>query len=427
MSSEPGDIAFVFPPAHGNLGSFRSHLGVAYLRAALAKDGFSTVQYLNLNPRTAGEVAEDVLRCGPRVVGFTVYDANFTLSIALARALKRRQPDVRVIFGGPSASFCAEEILARHPDVDACVLGEAEETGAGIFAWLVDGHSADDVPSGVAIRRDGKVVVPELPPLVGTTCPTLAAHSLLDAAPSPYLSGMLEDGRTGVLTGRGCTHHCQYCCFAALGRKKLRLHSIDRVLEELEWIAAHQRRTGDRYIVPIHDDAFTLLPPRATSLCQAIVDRKLDLVLSCITRADTIDEDLLKLMRQAGFVSLAFGLESAVPSVLRAMGKVRPPDYHDPDLAAEREFVERVRDSVASAKKLGFNVGVSIILGLPTETAEDGAATLDLVRTLPVDFYMHNFLWVFPGTPLWDTHDRYGIGCSVNSMGLATTTDTPMT
>ena len=68
MSSELGDIAFVFPPAHGNLGSFRSHLGVAYLRAALAKNGFSTVQYLNLNPRTAAEVAEDVLRDRKSVV-----------------------------------------------------------------------------------------------------------------------------------------------------------------------------------------------------------------------------------------------------------------------------------------------------------------------------------------------------------------------
>ena len=423
MGCAQPEIAFVFPPALGNPGAFRSHLGVAYLRAALAESGHSTVQYLNPEPGTAAGVADGILECRPRVVGFTVYDANFGLSIALARHIKARQPAVKIVFGGPSATFCAPEILARQPIVDACVMGEAEETGNGIFAALLNGHGPDSLPSGMAIRRDGTVVASDLAPLAGTASSVFPVASMLDALRSPYLAGMLEDGRAGVLTGRGCTHDCQYCCFAALGRKRLRLHSIDRVLAELEWIAAHQKRTGEHYIVPIHDDAFTLLPQRAKSLCRALTERRLGLALSCITRADAIDEELLQLMREAGFLSLAFGLESAVPSVLRATGKVRPPDWPDADLEPERKFVERVRTSVGAAKKLGFHVGVSIILGLPTETPQDGAATLEFVRSLPVDFYMHNFLWVFPGTPLWETHDQFGVGCEINFMGLATTTE----
>ena len=100
---------------------------------------------------------------------------------------------------------------------------------------------------------------------------------------------------------------------------------------------------------------------------------------------------------------------------------MRPPDWSDPDLEPERHFVEQVRTSVVKAKRNGFNVGISIILGLPTETAEEGAATLRFVKKMPVDFYMHNFLWVFPGTPLWDTHERYGIKCMLNPMGLPMT------
>lgn len=147
----------------------------------------------------------------------------------------------------------------------------------------------------------------------------------------------------------------------------VRLHSIERVLAELEYIAAHQKRTGEHYPVAIQDDAFTLLPPRAKALCQAIADRKLNLVFSCSTRADTVDEELIVLMREAGFSKIAFGLESAVPSVLRAIGKVRPPDWLDLDLAPERQFLDRLRSSVLLAKRCGFKVGVSIILGLPTE------------------------------------------------------------
>jgi hypothetical protein len=202
----------------------------------------------------------------------------------------------------------------------------------------------------------------------------------------------------------------------------LRLHSIERVVAELECIAEHQKRTGKPCLVTFYDDAFTLVPPRAKALCQAIADRKLGLALSCITRADTVDEELMSLMREAGFRSIAFGLESAVPAVLRATGKVRPPDWHDPDLAPERQFLERVKSSVLLAKKYGFTVAVSIILGLPTETPAQGAETLRFVKELPVDSYAHNFLWVFPGTPLWTTHDKYGIACAVDNTGVPETT-----
>lgn len=420
MKLKRPDIVFVFSPAQGNLGTFKSHLGVAYLRAALARDGIVTAQYCNDNPGPVDAVAAGILSHKPCIIGFTVYDANFLTTLALARSIKRQRPGVRVVFGGPTATFCATQILEKHDVIDACVVGEAEETGARIFMKLLDGGSLDDSLPGVAARREGSVFNTGLPPLVASN--GKGGLSALDTTPSPYLSGILTDGRVGVLTGRGCTHHCQYCAFAALGRKKLRLHSIERVIAELEYIAAQQKRTGENYIVSVQDDAFTLLPARAKALCQAIADRKLGLVLSCITRADAVDEELLRLMREAGFISMAFGLESAVPSVLRATGKVRPPDWPNPDLEPERRFIEQVRTSVFAAKKQGLSVGVSIILGLPTETAEDGAATLRFVKELPIDYYMHNFLWVFPGTPLWETRDRYGIACEIDPLGLPTTT-----
>lgn len=422
-TSKTADITLAFPPAQGNVGAFRAHLGVAYLRAALARDGVETEQYLNPRPGSVDQVSDDLLSRNPAAVGFTVYDANYTLSVALARSIKRKRPAVKIVFGGPSASFCGEHILSRQSAVDLCVLGEAEETGASVFRKLLGGEELDERQPGVAFRRDGGVVSTGMPPLVGFSQAALPAKEALDSTPSPYLSGVLADGRIGVLSGRGCTHHCQYCCFAALGRKTLRLHSAERVLAELEWVAAHQKRTGEHYVVAIHDDAFTLAPTRAKQLCQAIADRDLGLLLSCITRADAIDEELIRLMRDAGFVGMAFGLESAVPSVLRATGKVRPPDWRDPGLDPEREFIERVRTSVVTAKKYGFNVGVSVILGLPCEKPEDGEETLRFVKSLPVDYYMHNFLWVFPGTPLWNTCERYGVHCQINSAGLGTTID----
>lgn len=420
MSTGRSDVLFVFSPAPGNAGAFKSHLGVAYLRAALAREGIATAQYLSGNPGTVNAVAADIIGQKCPIVGFTAYDANARLCIAIAQSIKRRKPSVRVVFGGPAATFNARPLMETHAAIDACVMGEAEETAAQILAKLLDGGALDDTQPGVAFRQDGEVVCTALPPLIGSG--EQRTQEALDSTPSPYLSGMLADGQEGVLTSRGCTHHCQYCCFAALGRMCVRMHSIERVVAELEYIAAYQKRTGEHYPVAIQDDAFTLLPQRAKALCQAIADRKLNLVFSCSTRADTVDEELIGLMREAGFSSIAFGLESAVPSVLRAIGKVRPPDWHDPDLAPERQFLDRVRSSVLLAKRCGFKVGVSIILGLPTETPADGAETLRFVKKLHVDTYTHNFLWVFSGTPLWKTHANYGINCIIDKTGLPTTT-----
>ena len=299
------------------------------------------------------------------------------------------------------------------------MLGEAEETGPHVIGNLLNGVFPDDDQPGVAYRKDGQIICSAAAPLVGLN--TTPFDAALDIAPSPHLTGMLDDGRTGVLTGRGCTHHCQYCCFAALGKRTLRLHSVERVIAELEFIAEQQRRTADDYIVPIQDDCFTLLPNRARRFCETVIQQDLKLKLSCITRADTVDTELLTLMRAAGIVSISFGLESAVASVLRAIGKVRPPTWPDEDLSPERDFIEQVRKSILSAKKLGFRVGVSIMLGLPTETVSDGEATLRFVRTLPVD-YTHNFLGVFPGTPLWNVRSQYKLECKLDELGIPVTT-----
>jgi anaerobic magnesium-protoporphyrin IX monomethyl ester cyclase len=413
------DIVFVFPPAHGNPGTFRQHLGVAYLRAALAPTGITTDQYCSERPGSIEAVTREILARRPGMVGFTVYDSNYPTALAIARSIKSQRPGVIVVFGGPTATFSATEILKRTDVIDACVLGEAEETGPTILGRLLDGADLAEGTTGLAFRRGDSVFCGPLPPLVGSHRP--GTDCSLDTTPSPYLTGILSDGRAGVLTGRGCTHHCQYCAFAALGRKTLRLHSVGRVLAELESIAEIQRLQHRHSVIPIHDDTFTLLVPRAKALCRALIERKLGLLLSCITRADSVDEELLRLLREAGFVGLAFGLESAVPQVLRATGKVRPPEWPDPDLSPEKAFVRKVRTSVVAAKKYGFNVGVSIILGLPTETVEQGAYTLRFVRRLPINYYMHNYLWLFPGTPLWDSRTAYGLDCTVDELGLPRT------
>lgn len=420
MQNVNKDILFVFPPAIGNLGVFKNHLGVSYLRASLLRGGIDSKQYLNDFPMSINETALDMVKDDPKIIGFTVYDANLSLALALSQNIKRINPEIKAVFGGPSATFGAKNILTCHEAIDVCVMGEAEETGTAIFEALLENKPFNESIKGVAFRKGGNIAVTTMPELAGNS--GKIKDCTLDNSASPYLSGVLQDGRPGILSGRGCTHHCQYCCFAALGRKRLRIHSIERIIGELKCIYESQKRNNESYVVAIHDDAFTLMPDRAKEICKAIIENGLNMTFSCITRADAIDEELINLMTQAGFISLAFGLESAVPSVLRETGKVRSPDLKDENLEPEINFVRQVETSVNLARRYGMNVGVSIILGLPSETKEQGLETLKFLKKLPVHYYMHNFLWLFPGTPLWDTKENYGIDGIINDMGLPVTT-----
>jgi hypothetical protein len=155
------------------------------------------------------------------------------------------------------------------------------------------------------------------------------------------------------------------------------------------------------------------MPGRALEICRKIIENKIKLPLACITRSDRINEELLDTMKEAGFKSLEFSLESAVPRILRVIGKVRHPNTKtDPDFEKEKEFVESFKKYVVYAKKIGIeNVITSIMLGLPSETPREGQQTIDLIQSVHehYDFYAHNAFQVFPGTPTFSTCETRGI------------------
>jgi radical SAM superfamily enzyme len=234
----------------------------------------------------------------------------------------------------------------------------------------------------------------------------------LDRYPSPYLNGLLDTPTLGILTARGCNQHCIYCNCALISKRTITTHSIHRVIAELDYLAG-KIDPDTHQVVDIYDDTFTLLPGRALEICRRIIEHKIKLPLACSTRCDKVNEELLEAMKEAGFRSIAFSLESAVPRLLRLIGKVHPPyTPGDPLLEKEQAFIEKFKKSSAYAKKLGIpGVTASIMIGLPGETPEEGRHTVALIRSLGdnLDSYAHNTFQILPGTPVFFNHESYGM------------------
>lgn len=403
------DLVLVFPDIpNGRFSSFRKHLGGGYLLAYLKERGIRGTFYCQPGTRLLSRAAEEILALGPRWVGFTCFDANFYYNRLLARQIKALAPEVEVLFGGPSATFSCDLILKNTPEIDVCFKGMAEEP----LAMYLEASESDKLSTPNLVFRDGDEIVHN------PSFRVPGGKSAADQFPSPYLSGIFdfsEAPHLGLLSSRGCFYRCTFCNFSAMGNWRIQFHSAERVLDELRGVhdVVRRRAAGDRrpHMV-FYDDFFTAGRGRMDEICRGIVDEGMPehMTFKCCTRADWVDREGLRTLREAGFSRIVFGLESGSPEILRRVRKLYPSRPKDArGCEPESRFLDQFRETVHDAKKLGFEVYSSVIFGLPGETPEDARRTVDFVESLGLTGYNHNFLQVFPGTELFENARQYGI------------------
>jgi len=338
------------------------------------------------------KVISNILRKNPSMVGFTCYDKNYYFIKLITRTLKKVRSDLPIIVGGPSATFNDMLIMEDNPAIDICVRFSGEKTALE----LVKRVRAKDSYAGVAgiTYRDGKkgIVRDE-----DRIWPDSRNNESLDDIPSPYISGVIPpEKQVGILTARGCIYRCGYCSFSTMAHHKIHYHSEVRVIEELKYIAERNRGAH----VVIHDDAFSINVKRAKDICRKIIEDNIQLSFSCITRADSIDMELVELMRGAGFGAVSIGLESSVPEELNIIRKVE---------AGEKEYIEKTRYWVNIFSKYGINCAVSVIFGIPGQDLASAERTIQFIEDISPKVYSHNWLALFRGTRFFQERNKYGI------------------
>ena len=401
-------ILFVYPPG------FRMPMGTAYIISYLLQEGFTAEQFYADEPMTVARCVTKITAMKPRVVGFTVYHANYCLCQSIARGIKEAAPGIIILFGGPTATVQSRVVLMNNPGVDICARNEGEETCLELLSLLDQVHYDLEraVPQLERIKGISYRVAEQIVENPDRNVFFDQRHIVdyLDKYPSPYLSGIVKSFDLGIITARGCNRHCIYCYCSVLSKRVIVTHSVDRVLEELVYLA---RRIEPGRVVDIFDDAFGSLPERVMEICHKIIENKIKLPLICATRCDLINEEFLDTLKAAGFKAVSFSLESAVPRILRILGKVQPPNSKtDDNFEKEKDFIEKFKKYAAYAKKIGIDIVYSsIMLGLPTETLEEGRRSVELIRSLgnQLDLHAHNLFEVYPGTPVYLNCESYGL------------------
>jgi len=190
---------------------------------------------------------------------------------------------------------------------------------------------------------------------------------------------------TTIMTSRGCPFKCIFCSAATVFGRKVRTRPIKDVLDELEYCVS---TLGIRHFSFI-DDTLTLNHRRVHELCDGIINRRLNITWEGWTRANTVDYDILKKMKSAGFIRISFGIETG--------------NEHISGLVKKGVPLSAYQTAYSAAKKAGLETRGSIILGMPDETLQTAWETIRFACNLKgCDQLYINIATPYPGTELYD-------------------------
>lgn len=360
-------------------------LGLAQLAAVVREKGYS-VEIVDGEALgyTVQRTLDHIIKAAPRYVGITsttiaVYKAG-TIAEQVKHALGK---STTVIVGGAHVSAIPQITMERFSGFDVGVIGEGEETIIELLYALDNGKSLDKIP-GLIIRkdRDKLLITRPRPFMKNLNLLPLPAWDIISGLTKyyrPSVFGFRKLPSTSLITSRGCPGKCSFCNQGPWGNN-YREYSAERVMEMMR-VLYYDYGVRD---IAIYDGLFGVNRKRLTRLCDLLIKEKWDLVWSANARVDMVNPEKLEMMKRAGCWSLAYGIESGAPSVLRFIQKYTTP--------------EQILRTLKWTKDAGMAAKGYIMYGTPTETEETMKQTLELVLKADLDLLTVNHFTPFPGT-----------------------------
>jgi len=291
------------------------------------------------------------------IVGFSTYIWNRNYNYKLAKELKKVNPNMLIIFGGPEPPIEKKDIFERFSFIDLAVIREGEIT----FKKVLEASSPEDFYKirGLVINENGKAITTGIADRI----------SELDTIPSPYLSGLFDDliaqnddvrWNMTIETNRGCPYQCTFCDWGSLTYAKVKLFDEQRVYDELEWTGQH----GFDF-VSFTDANFGIFEERDARIADKLIEvqqtynnpRSYTLAWAKNQKKSVIQ--IAKKLIDGGGAKI--GLNLSVQSL------------HEDVLSAVRRKnlgMNKIEEVFEMCEKEGVPLYTELILGLPEETLE---------------------------------------------------------
>lgn len=349
--------------------------GLGYIAESLHDSGFA-VSVFDMNLRYSHkDLQRKISDFKPDIIGFTVMTFGYKDVYAVINKVKESYPGIKIVAGGPHISTLREKVLRDCPAIDYGIILEGDLS----VVELCRGNEPAGI-QGLIYRKNDRILVNAYEKFIEN----------LDKISFPkYEMFELDKYPTrqiGIVTSRGCPYSCIYCPVIAAIGKKFRQRSAENIITEIDY----WYHKGYREILFL-DDNFTLSRERVKQICELISKRNYRGVkFKCPNgvRADRVDYEILKAMRESGFDMIAFGVEASSDKVLKNIKK--------------GESIATIEKSIRDACNLGFDVDLFFLIGSPGETLEDVKTSFSLALRYPVrNAHFYNII-PFPATELYD-------------------------
>lgn len=366
-------------------------IGILSIAAFLEREGHDVYVYDCYGPNASSlkeHHLKNILEFRPDMIGFSATTSGFLDAYELATSIKERNPEIKTIFGGAHISAMGEILLKDYPFIDILCMGEGEVT----FLEVANGKSMSSIEGLVYRENDTIVTNPPRPYIKNLDDLPFPAYEKLDGFPKKYhlplFSYILKPGAT-MITSRGCPYQCAFCDRSVF-KNKFRYNSAEYIYEHICYL--HSRFNVKH--INIYDDLFTTNRPRIIGLCEKLINKPLGMNFNCIVRVGHIDDEMLGLMKKAGFIQLNIGIESGDPEIL---GSMKP-----------GVSIDGVRQAVHKIHSHGLRAKGLFIMGLPGENEASIKKTGDYLLSLGLDDMNVSKFTPFFGAPIWKSLSEYG-------------------
>ena len=331
-------------------------IGLGFLQAMLASRGFPC-RLANLSGKGRKEILDYLRRRRPRVIGVSMFTFNRKRSCDLLQLAREACPEALLLAGGPHPTHLAGEVFEDCPALDAIVKGEGELPLLGMLERL-EARARTGAPApGLILRagetasraahggpgphgRAGGAFRRRISWTIPASSPTSAPAG---AAPPPAISATPRNSGAAACASAAPRR----CC----GR----------------WSCSGSRHGLTYY--SFRDDTFTANRTRILALMDLIRGSDLHPLWNCQSRVNLVDEDRLVAMKRAGCEFMQFGVEHGSERVLELLDK--------------GTSMKHALRALSLVRKVGMNLGIYLITGIPGEHWEDVEITADLIRDDP--------------------------------------------
>ena len=376
---------------------WRNFVTAAPIITTILKDKFDfSILDANVNNYTIEEAKNKLEETKADVVLITALSSEYFKAYhTVAEIAKKALPKCKVIMGGVYPTVSPEEVV-KDCNIDYVMMGHAENR-LDYLMHMLEENRYEDIENfvGMAFRKGDQIRINPIKEHIGDVKEMVKPdYSFMDI--DKYLdfegknvSNFSNEGQgraVSLMTSYGCPYNCLFCATRTISGRKIAWRPLEDVFEELDYFI----KTKNTKCVTFMDDNMLADRERAVNLLQGIIQKNygIEFIMGNVA-AWHLDEELLYLMKRAGFSRISISVESGNERVLHKI--VRKPLKLD-----------IVPNLVKISRELDLLMTANFIIGFPGETWEEIRETLRFAEKCDFDLVNIHIATVLPKTDLYE-------------------------